>query len=557
MAVWTPEMEEYLANNVKYYGNGVLRDIINEKFGTELSITDIEDKKREKGFFHGHSVEKYTRPVREFVFKNISGHTNKELAEMCEKEFGIHFSEASIQNFKSKNNLASRGKGNYNRLFTPEQEKFVRYNYKLNTNAMLTAKLNEKFGTDFTELQVGSWKIRHGLKSGLWGKFAVGMLGEERQQGDYMMIKVGTGRGARNWKCSHQLLWESVYGPIPKNKVLIFLDGDHKNVTIENLALIDKAIQMELARGQFFAIDKELTKAAIGISKLNVAIRARRREEGLFLKRKKPERKRPPKESQLFGKFTPEIQEYINDIFGIVPTYEISDLIYDRFGVRIGRSYIQKFITVTGISGQTEWTDDINARLTELWPDHTAAECSRILNSEFGVSVGFTAVTSHAAWLGLKKLNPKNRMTPEIEQFLRENADKYSNPELTRMINEKFGTEFNDISTYKSKFGLVEHIDPGYAEKSYKLYKRLDFLRGSEAPEIEELKAEAQEMISKITSSIIQKEMEMRYIQDMSWDGIADANASGGNLAQTSCASRKRVSRYVERLGRAIRNDSK
>ncbi|GEM_PF-3801005 len=548
MAHWTPEMDEYIRINTKFYGNRDLMRLINEKFGTDLTIEDIENYKRENGLFHGHTV-KYTPEIREFIFKNISGHTAKELAGMLEDEFGVHFSENSIAYFKGKNGLQQRGIATS--LLTPAEEEYVRKNFRYKSNPALTAELNELFGESFTVTQIANWKSRHGLKSGLVGKFTKAEIGEMRQQGDFMFTKIGHGAGNRNWQYSHRLLWESVYGPIPKNKALIFLDGDHKNVTLENLALVDRAIQVELARGKFYAVDKELTKAGIAISKLNIAVRERRREAAIISEVKKKQRKprAPKQQSQRFGKFTQEIQQYIIDNFGVVPTYDISDLVYGKFGVRIGRSTIRKWISATGISGQTNWTDDINARLAELWSDHTAAECSKILNDEFGLQLNFSAVSKHATWLKLKKLNPNNKMTPEIEQFLRDNADSYTNPELTEMINKKFGTEFNDISAYKSKFGLVDHPDPADDMRLYKMLAALDLLRGTDDPEIPRLKEEAVVLIDRIRHEKRRTDLKLRYISDFSYEQIADYYCFDGIAINTS-AIQKRISRHLKSLAR-------
>ena len=81
---------------------------------------------------------------------------------------------------------------------------------------------------------------------------------------------------------------------------------------------------------------------------------------------------------------------------------------------------------------------------------------------------------------------------------------------------------------------------------AYEIYNKLDALRGSSDPRIPELKRAAQEIIKDIRKLRLKRELQMRYIEDMTWDEIADA--SSGNRAETSDAPRKRVKRYINTL---------
>ena len=80
----------------------------------------------------------------------------------------------------------------------------------------------------------------------------------------------------------------------------------------------------------------------------------------------------------------------------------------------------------------------------------------------------------------------------------------------------------------------------------YEIYKDLDALRGSGDPRIQDLKRAAQEKINEIRRLRLKRELQMRYIDDMTWDEIADA--SSRNRAETSDAPRKRVKRYIDTL---------
>lgn len=56
---------------------------------------------------------------------------------------------------------------------------------------------------------------------------------------------------------------------------------------------------------------------------------------------------------------------------------------------------------------------------------------------------------------------PRVVYTPEIKRFIAENVAGVKNKDLTRMVNEKFGTNIseNSIASYKNKHGLKSGLD--------------------------------------------------------------------------------------------------
>jgi len=51
--------------------------------------------------------------------------------------------------------------------------------------------------------------------------------------------------GMRQWKLLHRVIWERLNGVIPANQIVIFLDGNPKNLNIKNMALMTKAENMK------------------------------------------------------------------------------------------------------------------------------------------------------------------------------------------------------------------------------------------------------------------------------------------------------------------------
>ncbi|MFT8476611.1 MAG: HNH endonuclease signature motif containing protein [Liquorilactobacillus sp.] len=197
------------------------------------------------------------------------------------------------------------------RRYTPEQKKFIDKNYKGRTNSELTTLVNQHFNLGLSIQQIKSYKANHHLDSGLTGFFPKGHipknkglkrgsfgrmnetqfkkgprpeqrtpLGTLRERADgYIWEKVNNDLPFhRRWKQVHRIKWEKAHGPIPKDKKLIFLDGNHKNTNLENLELVSLRENLEMNRKKLNYKNPELTKVGISISKVNIAAAKRRNE---------------------------------------------------------------------------------------------------------------------------------------------------------------------------------------------------------------------------------------------------------------------------------------
>lgn len=62
-------------------------------------------------------------------------------------------------------------------------------------------------------------------------------IGSINEWGGYLYIKVGE---PKVWRLYHHYIWEQSHGTIPANHVIVFIDGNPKNVVLENLLLLTK-----------------------------------------------------------------------------------------------------------------------------------------------------------------------------------------------------------------------------------------------------------------------------------------------------------------------------
>lgn len=194
--------------------------------------------------------------------------------------------------------------------YPKEIKAFIAENVKGMTAKALAKLVNDKFGTDFTESKMKSYKANYKLKSGLRGYFKKGHIpfnkgmkglsqggketqfkpgnkpanwvpvGSERVNAyGYVDVKIQDGKLQKNWKAKHILLWEEANGPVPKGHALLFADGNKQNVVLENLLLVSRRKLAVLNKQGLISKDPELTKTGAAIADIVLKIGDRKRRK--------------------------------------------------------------------------------------------------------------------------------------------------------------------------------------------------------------------------------------------------------------------------------------
>ena len=153
--------------------------------------------------------------------------------------------------------------GSGSRLFPPEIQAFIRENVEGTFYKDLARMANLRNHAHATRPDFGGIK-RH----------PIGTI--VSTEDGFPVIKVT----AKRWMRLQRYIWEQHHGEIPKGMIVTFLDGDHSNMDIGNLALISPAENRKLNHTGSVARkgDAEITKAKINLIRIDDAIR--RMEEG-------------------------------------------------------------------------------------------------------------------------------------------------------------------------------------------------------------------------------------------------------------------------------------
>lgn len=247
----------------------------------------------------------YTLEMQAFIAENVQGRHFSELAEMFSERFGITTTASQIRayasNHKLPNGMGHKPTQRPSKRYPPEIAEFIRENITGTQVSDLTRMLNERFGTEYTMKQLRAYIRNHGLHSGLDFRIKPGTPPPNKGKKGYCAPgcekswfkkghtpsnkhPIGTvliksdgylwrklGEGARDWRQEHILVWEAANGPIPKGAIVLFKDGDHTNVALENLVLITRSELAILNRWDLLKKDAELTDSAILVAKLKHA----------------------------------------------------------------------------------------------------------------------------------------------------------------------------------------------------------------------------------------------------------------------------------------------
>ena len=213
-------------------------------------------------------------------------------------------------------------------IFNEEIDSFIKANSAGNNSVALAAIVNEHFGTSYSADQISCRRYRIGARSGIDTRLKKGDtrgFGSRFRPGDIPANKgktwdeMGISEEARRnslahcfkkghvpknhrpvgseliradgyvwkkiaepgvWKQKHILLWEDKNGKIPENMCLIFLDGDRSHISLDNLLLVSRK-ELRCLNNTWNndrTADSQLTKANIGLRRLNTRITAIEKE---------------------------------------------------------------------------------------------------------------------------------------------------------------------------------------------------------------------------------------------------------------------------------------
>lgn len=171
---------------------------------------------------------------------------------------------------------------NGKKLFTPEQEAYLRSIIPGRPTPDVLAIINDKYQLNLSLSQLRAWLANRGIRNGLKlgpgdrapYRLPIGSKTVDPSRG-YHLTKVR--EGTRGWVPDHILLWEQHHGPLPKNMFLIFANGNKDDIRLDNLLLVTRGELGLLNVRGWIGDDPEITKTRLLMVRLDRVKKARRK----------------------------------------------------------------------------------------------------------------------------------------------------------------------------------------------------------------------------------------------------------------------------------------
>lgn len=253
--------------------------------------------------------------VHAWMATYIPGHTCKEVSVALMEEMGVSMTPSQVKSYKANHGAPSGtrcgvAKGLETDLYPQAVRDYIEANHTGVSPTDMIRILQEQFGATYTYGQLRSFYKRYGYCSGIDTTFKPGHvppnpkgthvavvhpkcqatqfkkgnlppntlpIGTVLKKDGYFWKKVSDTKP--RWKQLHRLLWEEAYGPIPKGHVLIFLDGNTDNVTLENLKLVSMSVHQYANRKHLRFSQPEITATGLNVAELQCLVRRRKRKK--------------------------------------------------------------------------------------------------------------------------------------------------------------------------------------------------------------------------------------------------------------------------------------
>jgi hypothetical protein len=123
-------------------------------------------------------AERYPKEVCSFIHSNYKGKRPDELAALVNQKFGTEYSSLQMRyfmrNHKLRSGLPTGRKQPYTDIFPKEVVEYIKANYKGVGPSEMAERLNKQFGKNYTRSQLKSYYGNHDINSGLTGRFEKG-----------------------------------------------------------------------------------------------------------------------------------------------------------------------------------------------------------------------------------------------------------------------------------------------------------------------------------------------------------------------------------------------
>ncbi|MFW5487640.1 MAG: HNH endonuclease signature motif containing protein [Desulfovibrio sp.] len=255
-----------------------------------------------------------------FLREGYKSYRIPELTRRFNELFTLNKTEKQIRSTLKNHGIRCNRRPGFEKgerlTYSLEQVEFIKESYPKMSRQELTAAFNYHFGENKEVAQITAFAKRHKIKSGRTGRYEKGhvpwnaklagkgvcranngsfkkgnvpintvpMYSERVNKDGFIEIKVPIPnpytKAKTRFMHKHVWVWEQANGPVPKDYVIRFLDGDKANCSLDNLALYTRAESLEMTRLGFSEMETGVKPTVAMLAKLKVG--TLRAERGLL-----------------------------------------------------------------------------------------------------------------------------------------------------------------------------------------------------------------------------------------------------------------------------------
>lgn len=220
--------------------------------------------------------EIFTAEAEAFILAHWKSYTDFELSQFLERRLGVKATSDQIKGLRLRRKWTAPRCGGSRAgrcSFLPlEAQSLVAWFCPTMRDQELADLLRDKLGLEVAAVKIYRWRKTHHIRNGRDSRWQKGhpptagciKKGEHRsratefKKGDisYKALPVGTevrvdkGRGywkrkiaePNKWQVRSRWVWEQANGPLKKGDILIHIDGNPENDSLENLRLINNKV---------------------------------------------------------------------------------------------------------------------------------------------------------------------------------------------------------------------------------------------------------------------------------------------------------------------------
>lgn len=187
------------------------------------------------------AFRKYTETEKEFIKSFAYGHSYKEIVAAFNQKFDPPIGTNQIRAYLRNNKITTGRTGRFERGHIPA-------NKGTHTGGWEPTQF-KKGNIPVNHKPVGTVSVRNNYKKGQKCVY------EKVAEPNY-------------WRMKHILEWEKHHGPVPKGKIVIFLDGNVLNTDINNLMLIERKIHVRMNQLGLRYQDPDSTRTGAYVAEL-------------------------------------------------------------------------------------------------------------------------------------------------------------------------------------------------------------------------------------------------------------------------------------------------